>query len=87
MHIDEIDQQIVHLLKKRDEVTGHIAQTKKDEKLQVVDYQRFQSMLSLRKSWFQANEEDSKYIDQIFNLLHERSIQRQLNIFNKSDSH
>jgi chorismate mutase len=88
MHIDEIDQQLMHLLKKRDEITGHIALTKKDQQLQVVDYDRFQKMLDVRKDWFNKGElEDQKFIDQLFNLLHERSIQRQLKIVSKSDSH
>ncbi len=87
MHMDEIDQQLMHLLKKRDEVTNKIAQTKKDQQLQVVDYQRFQAMLELRKQWFDASDVDQSYIEQFFNLLHERSIQRQLSIVSKSDSH
>lgn len=87
MHIDEIDQQVVHLLKKRDEVTEKIALTKKDQQLQVVDYHRFETMLNLRKEWFQAGLGDEQYIEQVFNLLHERSIQRQLNILTKSEDH
>lgn len=87
MHIDEIDQQLMHLLRKRDEITEKIATAKKDHQLQVVEYQRFQQMLDLRKQWFRASEEDHTYIDQFFNLLHERSIQRQLNIVSQSDTH
>lgn len=87
MHIDEIDQQIIHLLKKRDEVTENIAKEKVSHQLQVVDHQRFQSMLEKRKNWFDKKNGDHQFIDQVFHLLHDRSIQRQLNIFNESDSH
>ena len=88
LHIDEIDQQILHLLKKRDEVIEKIAATKKDQNLQVVDYHRYQQMLTLRKEWFNAqySESDGHYVDQLFHLIHERSIQRQLKILSQSDS-
>lgn len=82
MQIDEIDQKIVQLLKSREDITSQIANMKIKEQLQVVDYQRFNEMLQTRKLWY-ADPEGEEFIEKIFHLIHEKSIQHQLSIFDK----
>jgi chorismate mutase len=74
--IDRIDEEIVDLLAKRLDIVKEIKDIKNKNKLPHLDKDRFQEILDKRKQQAQELGLDLKYIEKIFDLIHEESLKK-----------
>jgi chorismate mutase len=75
--IDEIDEDLFHLLKKRLAVCESIGDYKKENKMTVFQLQRWMEILDSRAIWGKNLNMDEKFVEKICVLLHKESIRVQ----------
>jgi chorismate mutase len=75
--IDEIDEDLFHLLKKRLDVCESIGDYKKENKMTVFQLQRWMEILDSRATWGKRLNMDEKFVEKICVLLHKESIRVQ----------
>ncbi len=75
--IDEIDEDLIHLLKKRLDVCESIGEYKKANSMTVFQLQRWMEILESRAAWAKNLNMDEKFIEKICVLLHKESIRVQ----------
>jgi chorismate mutase len=81
--IDEVDDELITILKKRMSIIEQIGNYKKDYNLTIFQLERWQEILRTRSQWAQKLDIPSPYIEKICQLLHEESIRIQTEIMNK----
>ncbi|MDD2566208.1 MAG: chorismate mutase [Candidatus Gracilibacteria bacterium] len=80
--IDLIDNEILLLLKKRFDVVEKISIYKKENKIEVVQYGRWQELLSLRKNKASTLCINENMIEEIWELIHKYAISKEKEIIN-----
>lgn len=76
--IDEIDDTIFSLLKKRMEVSRQIGAIKKTESMPVFQEDRFSALLKRRLQWAAENGLSEDTVEAIMNAIHEESCRQQI---------
>ena len=75
--IDEIDHQLVQVIAKRRDLVEQIGQVKKDNNVAILQFQRWFSILKDRASMAEQMGIDSKFVNELFQLIHKFSIDLQ----------
>ncbi len=82
--IDRIDNELLHILKLRNDVINKIAYAKLNQKVTALQKNRFEEMLSERQKTASTYSLDVDYIKNIFDTIHEESVRIQTEIFEHS---
>jgi chorismate mutase len=80
--IDEIDEDLIHVLKKRMHVIEDIGAYKKEYNITIFQLERWQEILRTRAQWATKSGISRQYIEKICQLLHEESIRIQNELMN-----
>ncbi len=81
--INEIDEELINVLKKRSHVIEQIGLYKKEHDLTIFQLDRWQEILRTRSQWAEKIGVPRAHIEKICQLLHEESIRIQTDIMNK----
>ena len=81
--IDEIDDELINVLKKRMSVIEQIGEYKKENHLTIFQLERWQDILRTRSKWADKLGIPKAHIEKICQLLHEESIRIQTEVMNK----
>jgi chorismate mutase len=80
--IDEIDESMLDIIQKREDVIRSIANYKKDHNITVFQLERWQEILKTRAQWADKKGISRGHIEKLCQLLHEESIRIQNELFN-----
>ncbi len=83
--INEIDEELIHVLKKRANIIEQIGEYKKEHNITIFQLDRWQEILRTRSQWSERMGVPRAHIEKICQLLHEESIRIQTEIMNKKD--
>lgn len=83
--IDEIDQQIIDLFKKRMDVARNIGEYKKDHDMLVLQLERWKEIVATRSVWANENDLSEEFILKYLEQLHKESIRIQASLMTDSD--
>lgn len=83
--IDEIDDELLNVLKKRMNVIEQIGQYKKEQHITIFQLERWQEILRTRSQWAEKLGIPRAHIEKLCILLHEESIRLQTEVMNKKD--
>lgn len=83
--IDEIDDELINVLKKRMTVIEQIGQYKKEQHITIFQLERWQEILRTRSQWAEKLGIPRAHIEKLCILLHEESIRLQTEVMNKKD--
>ncbi|MGZ4037227.1 MAG: chorismate mutase, partial [Bacteroidia bacterium] len=75
--IDEVDDELINLLRKRMSVIEEIARYKKDHNITAFQLERWQEILRTRPQWAEKLGISRHHVEKICMLLHEESIRVQ----------
>jgi len=78
--IDNIDKQLVELIKKRQDVVKLVGKAKKILNIQVVQLERWKKLLEEKKQIAKFIGLDPSLIEKIWNTIHEYSVKYQENL-------
>ncbi|MBI3518379.1 MAG: bifunctional 3-deoxy-7-phosphoheptulonate synthase/chorismate mutase type II [Bacteroidetes bacterium] len=81
--IDEVDDELMNVLKKRMAIIEQIGQYKKEQDLTIFQLERWQEILRSRLQWAEKLGIPRGYAEKICQLLHEESIRIQTEMMNK----
>ena len=81
--IDEVDDELLSVLKKRSQVIEEIGKYKKEHEITIFQLERWQEILRTRGQWAGKIGLSRQYVERICQLLHEESIRLQNGIMNK----
>jgi chorismate mutase len=81
--IDEIDDELLNVLKKRIQIIEKIGEYKKAHNITIFQIERWQELLRTRAQWAEKLGISSSHIEKICQLLHEESIRIQNELMNK----
>lgn len=81
--IDDIDDEIVHALKKRVQVIEEIGLYKKEHSITIFQLERWQEILRTRGQWADKLGLSRQHIEKLCQLLHEESIRVQNEVMNR----
>lgn len=81
--IDEVDEELLNILKKRVQVIEEIGRYKKDQNMTIFQLERWQEILRTRGQWADRLGLSRQHIDRVCQLLHEESIRIQNALMNK----
>ncbi len=81
--IDEIDDELINVLKKRTQVISEIGSYKKEHNITIFQLERWQEILRTRAQWADKLGISRNHIEKICQLLHEESIKIQNELMNK----
>ncbi len=81
--IDILDNELIELLKMRFSVTADIGLAKKDFDVEAIQMDRFKKLLNNRKLSAKENGLSVKFIEDIFNSIHDESVKQQEILKNK----
>ncbi len=81
--IDDLDTELVHLLRNRQNKIETIGHLKFDENLAIYQKERWLDILSKAINNAHENQVNQKFIEQIFRLLHQESLKLQHQVFNQ----
>jgi len=82
--IDATDNQLVELIYRRTEISSKIGQYKKDHNMTILQVNRWQQLLSDRLKHARTLGLDEKFVKDIYQLLHDKSIKIQSEMMNQS---
>lgn len=80
--IDEIDEELLNVIQKREDVIRKIGNYKKGHDVTVFQLERWQEILKTRAQWAQSRGISRAHVEKICQLLHEESIRIQNEMFN-----
>lgn len=83
--IDEIDDELLNILKKRMNIIEQIGQYKKEQHITIFQLERWQEILRTRSQWAEKLGIPRAHIEKLCMLLHEESIRLQTEVMNKKD--
>ncbi len=83
--IDQIDSELIQLLKARQDKTEHIAQIKFEENIAIYQKERWLDILQKANRNALQNQINQKFIEQLFRLLHQESLKIQHRIFSEKE--
>lgn len=81
--IDEIDDELMNVLKKRVQIIEEIGKYKKEHSITIFQLERWQEILRTRGQWADKMGLSRQHIEKICQLLHEESIRIQNSLMNK----
>lgn len=81
--IDEIDDELLNVLKKRTQIIEKIGEYKKAHNITIFQIERWQELLRTRAQWAEKLGISRSHIEKICQLLHEESIRIQNELMNK----
>lgn len=81
--IDEVDDELINVLKKRMNIIEQIGIYKKEHDITIFQLERWQELLRTRSQWADKLGISREHIEKICQLLHEESIRIQTEIMNK----
>ena len=81
--IDEVDDELINVLKKRMNIIEQIGEYKKEHGLTIFQLERWQSILRTRIQWAEKLGIPRAHTEKICQLLHEESIRIQTELMNK----
>lgn len=81
--IDEIDDELMNVLKKRIQIIEEIGKYKKEHNITIFQLERWQEILRTRGQWADKMGISRQHIERLCQLLHEESIRVQNAILNK----
>jgi chorismate mutase len=81
--IDEIDEELIHVLKKRTQIIVQIGNYKKEHNITIFQLERWQELLRTRIQLAQKLGLSPNHVEKICQLLHEESIRIQNGLMNK----
>jgi chorismate mutase len=81
--VDEVDEELLSLLKKRIELVEQIGHYKKEHNITIFQLERWQEILRTRGQWADKLAVSREFVEKICQLLHEESIRVQNNLMNK----
>lgn len=81
--IDEIDDELINVLKKRTQVISQIGLYKKEHNITIFQLERWQEILRTRGHWAEKLGVSKNHIEKICQLLHDESIKIQNDVMNK----
>ena len=81
--IDEIDDELLSILKKRNQIVEKIGGYKKQHHITIFQLQRWQTILKTRAQWAQKIGLNRSYIEKLCQLLHDESIKVQNGVMNE----
>lgn len=82
--IDRLDNELLHILKLRNDVINKIANAKLNQNVTALQKNRFEEMLIERQKTGSVYSLDCDYIKNIFDIIHEESVRIQTEIFEQS---
>ncbi len=82
--IDSLDKDIVDAVAKRMSLVKQVGELKKKNNVEVVQNDRWQQLLTSRMSWATADGMSSDEIKELFETLHDISVNRQKGIVKES---
>jgi chorismate mutase len=80
INIDVLDKNLITIIAFREEVIRLIADIKKEHGLPILQKDRWQKLLISRIEMAKDNNLDTKFIDGIYNLIHDESMRIQTEI-------
>jgi chorismate mutase len=83
--IDELDEEMVELLKRRNDVIEKIGKYKKEHGITIFQLQRWMEILKTRNEWAASKGFTKDFIEKLCQLLHEESIRVQTDLMNQND--
>jgi chorismate mutase len=81
--IDEIDDELINVLKKRTQVIEQIGQYKKEHNITIFQLERWQEILRTRAQWAEKLGISRLHVERLCQLLHDESIKIQNDVMNK----
>lgn len=81
--IDEIDDELINVLKKRNQVIEQIGTYKKEHNITIFQLERWQEILRTRAQWAEKLGISRIHIERLCQLLHEESIKIQNDVMNE----
>lgn len=81
--IDEIDDELLNVLKKRIQIIEQIGAYKKEQNITIFQLERWQDILRTRGQWADKLGLSRQHVEKICQLLHEESIRVQNDLMNK----
>jgi chorismate mutase len=81
--IDEIDDELINVLKKRIAVIEEIGKYKKEHNITVFQLERWQEILRTRIQWAEKLGLSRNHIEKICQILHDESIRVQNDVLKK----
>lgn len=81
-NIDEIDEEIINLVKARLDLVEKIASEKKKSHVTAFQLERWVTILKSRGEWAREKELTREFIEKLYQLIHEESIRTQIEILN-----
>lgn len=81
--IDKIDHEIISLLKERLNLVKDIATEKHKNHITAFQLQRWMHILKSRGEWAKEEHLNKEFIERLFQLIHEESIGRQIELMNR----
>ena len=79
MQIDEIDDQILSLVKQRFDITKKVGEWKQEHNVAIFQQGRYEEILKKNEIRAKRYNLDLDLINNIFNVIHEKSVEQQLN--------
>ena len=75
--LDLIDREIILLLKKRQDIIKKIGEYKKKNNINAYQPARWKEVLETRKQFAKENQIDPKFVEKLWELIHEWSLKLQ----------
>lgn len=83
--LDTMDAEIVDIIGKRMELVERLGLIKKENNMPIFQQERWREIVDSRTIWGEKNNLDASFILKLFELIHDQSIQTQLDFLSKSD--
>jgi len=80
--LDSMDAEIVDLLGKRMELVKQLGEIKGENNMPIYQAERWREIIESRTQWGEENDLDANFILKLFELIHDKSIQTQIEILN-----
>lgn len=81
--IDEADRQVLESIRQRLQLVEKIGEFKKDNNVAIFQLSRWKEIFRSRQEWAQQLQLDDEFIVDLLRLLHQQSVKKQTEIFNK----
>ena len=83
-HIDECDNELLEVLSRRMAIAREIGQYKKEHNMQVVQAQRYSTMMSQRHKQAEELGMSGDFIETVMQAVHEESVRQQIRVINSN---
>lgn len=84
--IDDADQELLQAINKRLDLVGHIGEFKKENNVAIFQISRWKEIFKSRQKWAKEMGLDEKFIVDILRLMHQQSVKKQTEVFNKQNT-